>query len=105
AHSKDPNFYSCRCLCLCAICFGCCLARVRSIVDVRECLEYFFCCLVDCFQPLTCAITSPLDGSCAKEQYYPGPGVWGIEIVGTAAGGSCNHYTLEWRDPVLLTPY
>ncbi|HMD85993.1 MAG TPA: hypothetical protein VKO18_14965 [Terriglobia bacterium] len=105
AHSKDPNFWSCRCLCLCAICFGCCLARVRNLFEVRECLEYFFCCLLDCFQPLTCAITSPTDGACAKEQYYSGPGVWGVEIVGTAAGGSCDHYTLEWRDPVLLTPY
>src|SRR5262249_53059663 len=25
AHRQDPNFWFCRCWCLCSICFGCCL--------------------------------------------------------------------------------
>ena len=30
AHRKDPFFWFCRCWCLCSICFGCCLGRVRT---------------------------------------------------------------------------
>lgn len=100
AHSQETNFWFCRCWCLCAICFGCCLARARNLIDVLWCLVYYLRCLADCFQPLNCAITSPTPDSCAKEQYYPTPGVWGVEIVGTAAGAFCNHYILEWKDPL-----
>src|SRR5436305_1611334 len=37
AHSRDPFFRFCRCWCLCAIRFGCCLARARSLLDVLRC--------------------------------------------------------------------
>ena len=98
AHNKDPNFWFCRCWCLCAICFGCCLARARSLIDVLWCLVYFFRCLENCFQPIRCDITAPTD--CAEEQPnllgIP-PGDVGLEIDGTAAGAFFDHYTLEWR--------
>jgi hypothetical protein len=98
ARSKDPNFWFCRCWCLCAICFGCCLARARSFNDVYWCLVYFFRCLAECFQPIHCDITAPT--GCAVEQpNLPGipPGDVGLEIDGTAAGAFFDHYTLEWR--------
>jgi hypothetical protein len=97
-HSQQPFFWFCRCWCLCALCFGCCLARARNIQQVVLCLYAYYRCLIDCFQPLTCAITNPTQGECAIEQYYPGPRLWGIEIDGTATGAFCDHYTLEWKD-------
>src|SRR5262249_2292694 len=45
AHRDDPNFWFCRCWCLCAIRFGCCLARARSLRDVVRCLQYYRRCL------------------------------------------------------------
>jgi hypothetical protein len=35
--------------------------------------------------------------ACAEEQFFPGPNVLGIEIVGTATGMFCDHYILEWK--------
>jgi hypothetical protein len=96
ARSKDPNFWFCRCWCLCAICFGCCLARARSFNDVYWCLVYFFRCLADCFRPLTCELTAP--SGCVQEQEFDSVGVFrGVQIFGTASGASCDHYTLQWR--------
>src|SRR2546426_6544066 len=40
-HVQDPSFWFCRCWCLCAIRFGCCLARARNLVDVRRCLKMY----------------------------------------------------------------
>ena len=102
-HSQQQFFWFCRCWCLCAICLGCCLARARNIQQAYLCLRRYSLCLRDCFRPVTCDITSPAPNSCATEQYYAGPGVWGVEIVGTATGVSCDHYTLEWKD-VLAPP-
>jgi hypothetical protein len=98
--SQKPYFWFCRCWCQCALCFGCCLARARNIQQVVLCLYAYYRCLIDCFRPLTCEITSPAPDACAVEQYYAGPGVWGVEIVGTATGVSCDHYILEWKDPL-----
>jgi hypothetical protein len=99
-HSSLPFFWFCRCWCLCALCFGCCLARARNIQQVVLCFYGYWLCLRNCFRPLTCAIDSPTQGECATEQFYPGPGVLGIEIVGTATGLGCDHYILEWKDPI-----
>ena len=98
--SQESYFWFCRCWCLCSMCFGCCLARARTVKQVVSCLEAYVRCLRDCFRPLTCEITSPAPDACAVEQYYPGLGVWGVEIVGTAAGVSCDHYILEWKNPL-----
>ena len=97
AHSKEPFFWFCRCWCLCAIRFGCCLARARNLLDLLRCLVYYFRCLQDCFRPLTCDILKPVQDECADEQFFPGPNVLGIQIVGTATGFACSHYTLEWK--------
>jgi len=99
-HSQQKFFWFCRCWCLCALCFGCCLARVRNIQQVILCFYEYFLCLRNCFRPLTCDITSPTADACAIEQYYASVGVWGVEIVGTATGISCDHYILEWKDPL-----
>ena len=96
AHARDPFFWFCRCWCLCALRFGCCLARARGFVDVLRCLLALFECLSDCFRPLTCEITDPHD--CVEEVEIPVAHIWrGVEIKGTAAGAFCDHYTIEWR--------
>ncbi len=97
AHVREPWFWFCRCWCLCAIRFGCCLAHARNFLDVLHCLRFYRRCLRDCFRPLTCEIDKPAMHECAEEQFFPGPGVLGIEIVGTATGAFCDHYTLEWK--------
>lgn len=93
-HSKEPWFWFCRCWCLCAIRFGCCLARARGFIDVLRCLVFYRRCLRDCFRPLTCDVTAPR--GCSEEKPLVKGGV-GLEIEGTAAGGFFDHYTLEWR--------
>ena len=97
--SQHEIFWFCRCWCLCLLCFGCCLGRARSIQQIVVCFEAYLRCLGDCFKPLTCAITSPSSDECATEQYYAGPKVYGVEIIGTAAGAFCDHYVLEWKSP------
>jgi hypothetical protein len=96
SHSKQPSFWYCRCWCLCAICFGCCLARARSLLEVIWCLIYFFRCLARCFGPLTCNLTAPT--GCVAEESKPDLGAFVVEVHGTASGGGFNHYTLEWSD-------
>jgi hypothetical protein len=98
--SQRNYFWFCRCWCLCSLCFGCCLGRARDVQQIVVCFDAYVACLGDCFRPLTCAITAPSADACAVEQYYTGPHVYGIEIVGTAAGAFCDHYVLEWKDPL-----
>jgi hypothetical protein len=94
--SQQRFFWFCRCWCLCSICFGCCLARARNIQQYLLCLHAYWRCLRDCFRPLTCDVTSPHD--CVEEEEFPALGILrGVEIKGTAAGASCDHYTLQWR--------
>ncbi len=98
AHRKEPFFWFCRCWCLCAIRFGCCLARARNFVDILRCLLFYRRCLRECFRPLRCELTRPT--GCAEEQpNLPGltPPAVGLEIDGTASGAFFDHYTLEWR--------
>jgi hypothetical protein len=99
-HSKDPFFWFCRCWCLCALCFGCCIARARSAADLRRCLIDFRRCLDECFRPLTCEIIKPAAGTCVEEKEFPAVSLIGVEIVGTAAGAGCVSYTLEWKSPL-----
>ncbi len=99
AHRDDPNFWFCRCWCLCAIRFGCCLARARSLRDVVRCLQFYRRCLRHCFQPLRCDITAPHD--CAVEQTgllpMVSPLATAVQIEGTASGSFFGHYELQWR--------
>ncbi len=98
ARSHDQSFWFCRCWCLCSICFGCCLARARTFIDILYCLVYYFRCLANCFQPIHCDLTAPTN--CTEEiAGLPGipAGDVGVEIDGTAAGAFFDHYTLQWR--------
>jgi hypothetical protein len=95
AHSKDPSFFFCRCWCLCAIRFGCCLARARNFVEVLRCLAFFRRCLRQCFVPLHCQLTAPT--GCTEEEANPSAGGLTVTVIGTAAGAFFGHYTLQWR--------
>jgi len=94
AHSALPWFWFCRCWCLCAIRFGCCLARARNLVDVYRCLRGYRRCLRECFRPLTCQLSGP-DGCVAEEVNASIPAMV-VPIQGTAAGAGFTHYVLEW---------
>jgi hypothetical protein len=86
----------CRCWATCAMCLGCCLARVRNVEDIRLCLIYYVRCLEACLRPLTCELTAPT--GCVTETEFASAGIFrGVAIYGTAAGSSCSHYILEWR--------
>ncbi len=93
-HSKEPNFWFCRCWCLCAICFGCCLARADSFTDVVRCLLDFFRCLRDCFRPLVCELTDPQ--GCVAEEINVALKQLVVAVKGSAGGVGFNHYILEW---------
>ena len=94
AHSAQPWFWFCRCWCLCAIRFGCCLARARNLVDVYRCLRFYRRCLRECFRPLSCQLTGP-DGCVAEEVNASIPAMV-VPIHGTAAGLGFVRYVLEW---------
>jgi len=99
-HEKEPFFWFCRCWCLCAICFGCCLARAHTLAQRRKCLQRFYECLRHCFRPLSCGIDAPVTGTCAEEQVFSSVSLLGVEIVGTAAGAGCVSYVLDWKSPL-----
>jgi hypothetical protein len=97
AHAREQFFWFCRCWCLCAIRFGCCLARARSLIEVLRCLVFYRRCVRRCFQPLTCELIAPRQ--CVEEGPITSAGIaFGIEIRGTATGAFCSHYILEWRE-------
>jgi hypothetical protein len=93
-HRQDPFFWFCRCWCLCAIRFGCCLARVDSLVDVLWCLVDFWRCIRDCFRPLYCELTGP--AGCVSEQPNFEVNALVVPVIGSAAGTGFDHYILEW---------
>ena len=95
AHKEDPSFWFCRCWCLCATRFGCCLARSRSLVEAVRCLIFYRRCLRECFLPIRCEITGPT--GCTDEQLNPAIGGLAVTVIGTASGAFFSHYTLEWR--------
>lgn len=94
-HSKAPFFWFCRCWCLCAIRFGCCLARARNLLDVLRCLRFYRRCLRECFRPLQCDLTKPT--GCTEEEPNPVVGGLTVTVMGTAFGAFFDHYTLEIR--------
>ena len=93
-HVQEPWFWFCRCWCLCAIRFGCCLARARNLIDLFRCLQGYQRCLRECFRPLTCTLTDPT--GCVAEEPNPAIGAFTVEVRGTAAGGGFSHYVLAW---------
>src|SRR5262249_30866196 len=94
AEAAEPWFWFCRCWCLCAIRFGCCLARARNLLDVYKCLRLYWRCLRECFRPLTCQLTGP-DG-CVPEEVNASIPALVVPITGTAAGAGFVRYVLEW---------
>ncbi len=93
-HSRQKFFWFCRCWCLCALCFGCCLARAHNFRQVILCLYRYILCLRECFRPLTCDLTGPT--GCATETADPQLGAYVVPVTGTAAGLNFDHYLLEW---------
>jgi hypothetical protein len=84
----------CCCYCVAALEFGCCLGRAKTLVEALRCLEVFFLQLRRCFQPLIAIIDTP--PACSSLTFVAGCSLAGIEIDGTAAGGSFTHYTLSY---------
>lgn len=94
--STSPHYSFCRCWCICALCLGCCIARARSLQELRLCLLYYIRCLENCLRPLVCELTAPT--GCVQETEFLEAGIFrGVAIYGTAAGSSCAYYTLQWR--------
>jgi hypothetical protein len=93
---EDPFLWYCRCWCLCAIRFGCCLARARRIGDLYRCVKLYQRCLRDCFRPLTCELTGPT--GCAEEITVSPLTGYLVAVTGTAGGAGFAHYGLEWSD-------
>ena len=95
-HRTAPWFWFCRCWCLCAIRFGCCLARSRGFIELFWCLLYYWRCLRECFRPLECGLTAPT--GCAEESLNATVGGMAVDVIGTATGAGFASYTLEWRE-------
>ena len=99
AYHRNEFFWFCRCWCLCAIRFGCCLARARNSRDLLWCLRYYFRCLGRCFDPLVCNITAPT--GCTEEQPDTTAGFLFVQVKGTAGGALFGYYTLDvWRGAI-----
>lgn len=95
-HRQDPFFWFCRCWCLCAIRFGCCLAKSHNLIDVLHCLLHFWRCIRDCLRPLVCELTDPV--GCVTEEVNTSLPALGVEVKGTAGGAGFHHYILEWSN-------
>ena len=94
AHGQEQFFWFCRCWCLCAIRYGCCLAGAKTYIDRLRCLAFYRRCLRRCFQPLTCRIDKPQ--GCVAEEISTVLGAMVVHVYGTAAGSGFSHYVLEW---------
>lgn len=96
-HRQDPLFWFCRCWCLCAIRFGCCLARARNLRDVFRCLRWYRWCLRHCLRPLHCALTAP--SGCVRGDTGILPGRVLEPVLGDAEGSNFGRYLIEVRSP------
>jgi hypothetical protein len=92
----EPNFWFCRCWSLSAICFGCCLARVRSLDGLIWCLVHYFRSLGACVQSLACDLTAPTGCIRGETDILPGRILEPVE--GGAFGFNFGHYVIETRD-------
>ena len=92
----EANFWFCRCWSVAAICFGCCLAQVRSLDGLVWCLENYVRNLAACAQSLSCKLTGPT--GCIKGETDILPGRILEPVVGGAYGFSFGHYLIEVRD-------
>ena len=95
ASRSDPSFWFCRCWCLCAIRFGCCLARARSrcATSCAACTSTAAACATASSR---CAATSLHRQDCASRRQAVAEGLGArtaVQIVGTAAGSFFDHYS------------
>lgn len=93
----EPLFWFCRCWCLCAIRFGCCLARARNLRDVLRCLRSYRACLRRCVRPLHCALMAPTGCIAGETDILPGRIL--EPVRGDAEGLDFARYLIEVRDP------
>lgn len=93
---RSPFFWYCRCWCICAIRFGCCLARANSLADLVRCLRAYVRCLEACARPLRCNLTAPTGCAFGNPNILPGRLL--EPVIGSAYGLEFDHYTLEVRD-------
>ena len=99
-YRQEPWFWFCRCWCLCALRFGCCLARIRNLRDFVRCLLFYRRCLRQCFRPLTCTLSDPV--GCVAEEVNVELRALVVAVHGTAAGAMFDHYVLAWsRDGIV----
>jgi hypothetical protein len=93
--NNNPLSRDCRCYCISALEFGCCLARVYTLREAVECLEEFFRRNRRCFNPLTAEIDAP--PACSSLSFVPAcSNLAGLEITGTAAGAAFTSYALTY---------
>jgi len=94
-YGNEPIFRSCRCYCVSALEFGCCLARSYTLLEAVECLEQFFASNRRCFEPIIAEIDTP--PACSTLTFVAAcSNLAGIEITGTAAGAAFTSYTLTY---------
>lgn len=96
-YRAEPLFWFCRCWCLCAIRFGCCLARARNLREVFRCLRSYRRCLRLCIRRLHCALTDP--NGCVRGRTDIVPGRILEPVRGDADGAGFARYLIEVRDP------
>jgi hypothetical protein len=95
AGGGNPISRNCRCYCVSALEFGCCLARCYTLREVVACLEAFFLRNRRCFNPLVAEIDAP--PACSSLTFVPAcSDLAGIEISGTAAGAAFASYALSY---------
>jgi len=93
-YGSDPISRSCRCYCVSAMEFGCCLARANTLIEALECLLQFFARNRRCFEPIIAELDTP--PVCSTVTSVIACGLAGIEISGTAAGAAFTSYTLTY---------
>ena len=96
AATKETNAWFCRCWSLCAMCLGCCVARVRNVSELDACARNYLRCLGECFRSLTCGLTGPTGCVSGETDVLSGRVVQ--PVVGSAYGFSFSHYTIEVTD-------
>ena len=94
-HGKEAIVRSCRCYCISALEFGCCLARARTLVEAVKCLEQFFARNRRCFESIIAEIDAP--PACSTLAFVAAcNNLAGIEITGAAAGAAFTSYALTY---------
>lgn len=94
-HGNESIARACRCYCISALEFGCCLARARTLIEAVECLKAFFARNRRCFQSIIAELDTP--PACSTLTFVAAcSNLAGIEITGTAAGSAFTSYTLTY---------